>query len=114
MDDATNGKLLLVLLSFCWGLSWSAMRIALDEVSPWSMRLIGYCIGAATLLVLIKLQGRSLAHPVRPQLDARLRRRHVQRGGVRHVRHLRAAHAPNTSRVIIVNYSMPIWGSLMA
>jgi hypothetical protein len=25
---------LLVALSFCWGLSWTAMRVALDEVSP--------------------------------------------------------------------------------
>ena len=40
---------LLMALSFCWGLSWTAMRIALDEVSPWGMRLIGYSIGAATL-----------------------------------------------------------------
>ena len=63
MSDATVAKLLMLALSFCWGLSWSAMRIALDEVSPWSMRLIGYSIGAATLLVLIKAQGRSLYVP---------------------------------------------------
>ena len=68
MSDATVAKLLLLALSFCWGLSWIAMRIALDEVSPWSMRLIGYSIGAATLLVLIKAQGRSLCDPARPRL----------------------------------------------
>ena len=59
LSNDTTAKLLLLALSFCWGLSWSAMRIALDEVSPWTMRLIGYSIGAATLLVLIKAQGRS-------------------------------------------------------
>ena len=63
MSDATIAKLLLVALSFCWGLSWTAMRMALDEVSPWSMRLIGYSIGAAMLLILLKAQGRSLAIP---------------------------------------------------
>jgi drug/metabolite transporter (DMT)-like permease len=63
MDDATTAKLMLVLLSFCWGLSWSAMRIALYEVSPWSMRFMGYSIGAATLFALIKLQRRSLVIP---------------------------------------------------
>ena len=63
MSDATVAKLLMLALSFCWGLSWSAMRIALDEVSPWGMRLIGYSIGAATLLLLLKAQGRSLAIP---------------------------------------------------
>jgi len=54
---------LLVALSFCWGLSWTAMRIALDEVSPWGMRLIGYSIGWATLFILLKAQGRNLAIP---------------------------------------------------
>ena len=41
------------------------MRIALDEGWPWSMRLIGCSIGAATLLVLIKAPGRSLVIPSR-------------------------------------------------
>ena len=113
LSNAAIAKLLLVALSFCWGLSWSAMRIALDEVSPWSMRLIGYSIGAVTLLTLLKAQGRSLAIPFG-----------------RHWLHIfvaalfivvsfgiAATYAQllaNTSRVIIVNYSMPVWSSLMA
>ena len=52
LSNATIAKLLLVALSFCWGLSWTAMRVALDEISPWAVRLIGYGIGTATLLVL--------------------------------------------------------------
>src|SRR6185503_12972222 len=113
MSNATIAKLLLVALSFCWGLSWTAMRIALDEVSPWGMRLIGYSIGAATLLILLKAQGRSVSIP---------RGRHwlhifvaalflsVSFGVAGTFAQLMA----NTSRVIIVNYSMPVWGSLMA
>src|SRR4029078_12804022 len=113
MSNATIAKLLLVALSFCWGLSWTAMRVALDEVSPWGMRLIGYSIGAATILLLLKAQGRSLAIP---------------RG--RDWLHIAAAASfivvcfgvagtfaqlmANTSRVIIVTYSMPVWGSLLA
>src|ERR1041384_7828806 len=58
MSNATIAKLLLVALSFCWGLSWTAMRVALDEVSPWGMRLIGYSIGAATLLAYFVLRER--------------------------------------------------------
>lgn len=113
MSDATTAKLLLVALSFCWGLSWPAIRIGLDELSPWTMRLFGYAIGALTLLMLIRVQGRSLGIPRgRPWL------------------HVFVASFPNvvsfglfgtfaqlsatTSRVIIVNYSMPIWSSLMA
>src|SRR5947209_3785351 len=113
MSNATIAKLLLVALSFCWGLSWSAMRIALDEVSPWSMRLIGYSIGAATLLMLIKAQGRSLAIPSGRD------RWHVLVAAVFivvafGVSGTFAQLMANTSRVIIVNYSMPVWGSVMA
>ena len=77
------------------------------------MRLIGYSIGVATLLILLKAQGRSLAIP----------------GGKNWLHVFIAAMflavgfgmagtfaqlMANTSRVIIVNYSMPVWGSLMA
>src|SRR5262245_56522362 len=112
MDDAGQAKLLLVALAFCWGLSWSAMRIALDEVSPWSMRLLGYGIGAATLLILLKAQGRSLAIERRDW-------RHVFIAALLLVVTFGIAGTfaqlmADTSRVIIVNYSMPVWGSLLA
>jgi drug/metabolite transporter (DMT)-like permease len=113
MSNATTAKLLLVALSFCWGLSWSAMRIALDEVSPWSMRLLGYSIGAATILILLKAQGRSLAIPAgRNWLHIFIAALFlvVSFGVAGTFAQLMA----NTSRVIIVNYSMPVWGSLMA
>jgi drug/metabolite transporter (DMT)-like permease len=113
MSNLVVAQLLLVALSFCWGLSWTAMRIALDEVSPWSMRLIGYSIGAATLFLLIKAQGRSLAIP--PGKD----RLHIVAAAMFlavgfGVAGTFAQLMANTSRVIIVNYSMPVWGSLMA
>ena len=113
MTDATTAKLLLLALSFCWGLSWSAMRIALDEVSPWTLRLLGYSIGAATLLILLKAQGRSLAIPRgRDWLHIFVAALFlvVSFGVAGTFAQLMA----NTSRVIIVNYSMPVWGSLMA
>jgi len=113
MSNATTATLLLVGLSFCWGLSWSAMRIALDEVTPWGMRLLGYSIGAATLLILLKVQGRSLAIPGGRNLL------HVFIAALLLVVSFGIAGTfaqlmANTSRVIIVNYSMPIWSSLMA
>jgi drug/metabolite transporter (DMT)-like permease len=89
------------------------MRIALDEVSPWTMRVIAYTIGALTLLLLLKAQGRSLAIPGgRNWL-------HVVAASVIFVVcfGLAAAFAQllaNTSRVIVINYSMPVWASLMA
>ena len=113
MSDATIAKLLLVALSFCWGLSWTAMRVALDEVSPWSMRLIGYSIGVAVLLILLKAQGRSLVIPGgKNWLHVFIAALFLAVGfGVAGTF---AQLMANTSRVIIVNYSMPVWGSLMA
>jgi drug/metabolite transporter (DMT)-like permease len=102
-----------VALSFCWGLSWTAMRVALDEVSPWSLRLIGYSIGVTVLLVLLKAQGRSLAIPGgKNWLHVFIAALFLAVGfGVAGTF---AQLLANTSRVIIVNYSMPVWGSLMA
>jgi drug/metabolite transporter (DMT)-like permease len=113
MTDATVAKLLLIALSFCWGLSWPAMRVALDEVSPWSLRLIGYSIGAATLLLLLKAQGRDVVIPrgkdwVHVFIAALFLSVSFGIAGTF------AQLLANTSRVIIVNYSMPVWGSLMA
>ena len=114
MSDATAAKLLLVALSFCWGLSWTAMRIALDEVSPWSMRLIGYSIGAATLLAVAQGTGPQPCRSRRQELAAYCRRRACSSRWRFGVAGTFAQLMANTSRVIIVNYSMPVWGSLMA
>jgi len=113
MSNATIAKLLLLALSFCWGLSWATMRIALDEVSPWTLRVLCYSIGAVTLLLLLRVQGRSLAIPYgRAWL-------HVGVAALFNVISFGLAGTfaqllASTSRVIIINYSMPIWGSLMA
>ena len=113
LSNSTVATLLLIALSFCWGLSWPAMRVALNEVSPWAMRLIGYSIGSATLFLLIKAQGRSLAIPFgRNWLHVAAAASFLAVGFG--VAGSFAQLMANTSRVIIVNYSMPVWGSLMA
>ena len=113
LDDAAKAKLLLVLLAFCWGLSWPAMRIALDEIRPWTMRFLGYSIGAVALFALLRLQGRPITIP---RGRAWL---HVVIASLMNVVAFGlcstfAQLMASTSRVIIINYSMPVWGSLMA
>jgi len=113
LHPATSARLLLVVLSLIWGLTWVAMRVALDEVTPWTMRTIGYIFGLTFLLLWALAQHRSLG---------------LQRG--RDWAHVFMASLFNvvgfgifsafaildaaTSRVIIVVYSMPVWASLMA
>ena len=113
LQPATRARLLLVVLSLIWGLTWVAMRVALDEVTPWTLRTLNYLFGLACLLLWALVQSRSLR---------------LQRG--RDWAHVFAASLVNvvgfgifssfalldaaTSRVIIVVYSMPVWASLMA
>ncbi len=89
------------------------MKIALDEIPPFSMRVSSLMLGVLTLTLLSLLQGRSLRIP-----------------RLRTFAHLCAASFFNivafsvltpfaqisaaTSRVAIVVYTMPIWATLMA
>jgi drug/metabolite transporter (DMT)-like permease len=111
-SDAT-AKLMLVALCFAWGLTWPAMRIALDEIPPFSMRVVTLGLGAAALFAVVKLQGRSFAP-----------------GGVRNCAHLVVSSILNvlsfslfsviammfaaTGRVAMLCYTMPIWAALFA
>ncbi len=110
--DAT-ARLMLVALSLAWGLSWVTLKIALDEIPPFSLR-VGTCvIGATTLFALGLLQHRDLR--IRPPL-ARL---HLVVSGCLNVACFTllsafAQLATATSRVAVLTYTMPIWASLLA
>jgi len=104
---------MLVALSLAWGLTWPAMRIALDEVPPFSMRVVTLALGAGALFIVVGLQGRSFAL-----------------GGVKNCGHLIVSGILNilsfsllsviammftaTGRVAMLAYTMPIWAALFA
>ena len=114
LDDVTRAKLLLVLCGVCWGLMWPMIKIGLSGLSPWSFRLIGFTVGALTLMAVVKLTGRSLAVP----------------GGMTAWMHLFVSSVLNvvafglfstfamltasTGRVAVVSYSFPVWACLLA
>jgi drug/metabolite transporter (DMT)-like permease len=109
----TTAKLMLVALSFAWGLTWPAMRIALDEIPPFSMRVVTLGLGAWALFAVAGLQGRSFAL-----------------GSVKNCAHLVVSAILNvlsfslfsviammfasTGRVAMLSYTMPIWAALFA
>lgn len=113
LDEVTRARFLLVLLGFTWGINWPVIKIGLSGMSPWSFRLIGFGIGALTLMAVVKLTGRSLA----------------VRGGMTWV-HLFMSSMLNvvafgvfstfalltasTGRVAVVSYSFPVWACLLA
>jgi drug/metabolite transporter (DMT)-like permease len=113
LDEAAKARLMLVLLALVWGLSWPIMKVALDEVGVFALRAWGFSISALALFALIRLQGRKAAIPAgRPRL-------HLAVASLVNVIGFAAFSSfaqleATTSRVVIVNYSMPVWGSLMA
>jgi drug/metabolite transporter (DMT)-like permease len=112
-DQATTGRLLLVLLALAWGLGWPVMTIALDEIGVFTFRAFGFLIGALALFAVIRLQGRSTA------IAPGIARRHIAIAATMNVIGFAlfsslAVLAVSTARVVIVNYSMPVWASLFA
>jgi drug/metabolite transporter (DMT)-like permease len=108
-----TAKLMLVGLSVAWGLTWPAMRFALAEMPPFSMRFVTMGLGAATLFAILRWQRRDLG------VTGATAWAHVAVAGVLNIVgfSVLAAFAQlsaGTSRVVILAYTMPIWSSLMA
>jgi len=111
-DVAATAKLLVVLLAFAWGLNWIAAAVALREISPWSLRVAGSGIGAATLFTAAILTGHNLRVPRGEYV-------HVMVAGFFNVAAFQilsgfAQLSGATSRAIIITYSMPIWTTVLS
>ena len=110
--DAT-AKLMLVVLSLAWGVTWPAIRIALREIPPFSMRTVSLALGAAFLLAAVALQRRRFA------LGRPIDWLHVVIAAVLNIIGFTmlssfALLMAATSRVTILSYTMPIWAALFA
>lgn len=108
-----GAQLMLVVLCLIWGVTWPLMRIALNEIPPFSMRTVTAALGALTLYVFCRVKGHSL------WLRTAKARAHVVAAALLNVvafsvlgsfAQLTAA----TSRVTILVYTMPIWAVLLA
>ena len=111
-DADTTAKLLVVLLAFAWGLNWIAAAVALREVSPWSLRVAGSGIGAATLFLAAIITGHNLKVPRGEYI-------HIMVAGFLNVASFQilsgfAQLSGATTRAIIITYSMPIWTTVLS
>lgn len=111
-ERAATARLLVVLLAFAWGFNWIAAAVALHELPPWSMRFAGSGIGAALLFAFAAVTGHSLRVP-------RGERVHVMVASLFNVVGFQifssfAQLSGETSRAIIIAYSMPIWTTLLS
>ena len=55
--------ILLVILTLVWGTNWPLFPYAVREVSVWTFRAIGVSLAGATLLLVARARGLSLAIP---------------------------------------------------
>jgi drug/metabolite transporter (DMT)-like permease len=112
-ESDAGARLMLVALSFTWGVTWPINRIALGEVPPFSMRVATCFLGALVLFAAVRLQHRSIGIP------AGRTRLHVAVAGCLNIAGFTVLSSigqlgSTTSRVIILAYTMPIWACLMA
>jgi drug/metabolite transporter (DMT)-like permease len=108
-----QARLMLVLLCLIWGITWPVMKIALEEIPPFSMRTLAAGIGALTLFAICRVKRRSLRIPNAKSWA------HVVIASLLNVVGFSvftafAQLAAETSRVAIVTYTMPIWAVLLA
>lgn len=110
--DSGAVRLSVVLLGFCWGGMWIATAIALRDVAPWTLRMIGTGLGAATLFIAARIAGYDLVVPARERI-------HVAIGGFFNVGafHILMAFSQlhgATSRTVMLAYTMPIWTAALS
>ena len=54
---------LLAALTLAWGLNWTAMKLALAEVPPWTFRSLCLGLGSAVLFAVLRLSGQPVPWP---------------------------------------------------
>ncbi len=107
-----SARLMLVGVSLAWGLSWPAMKIALNEIPPLSMRVSTSGLATLALFALALVQRRTL------KVKSGRARAHLLVAGCLNVACFTlfaafAQLATATSRVAILTYTMPIWAALL-
>ncbi|HEU4987028.1 MAG TPA: DMT family transporter [Rhizobiaceae bacterium] len=102
----------ILLLAVLWGLNWPAVKVALGEIPPWSLRAIGLTGGALTLVAAALLRGQRLTvarREILPLLTAGL----LTIAGFNILLAFAQLHA-STSRAVIVTFTMPMWTVVFA
>lgn len=113
LSEPAKARLLLVVLCLGWGTTWVTMRMALEEIPPFSMRVATLSLGAIMLALFARLRGRSLA------VASGRTRIHICVASLFNIVAFSvftpfAQLAAETSRVAIMVYTMPIWATLLA
>jgi drug/metabolite transporter (DMT)-like permease len=108
-----TARLMLIALGFAWGLTWPAMRIALDEIPVFTMRVVTLAMGAGALFLYAALRRKSLSPGGWTNFG------HLMVSGILNVLSFSlgsvvAMQFASTGRVAMLSYTMPIWAAVFA
>ncbi|MGI9301986.1 MAG: DMT family transporter [Gammaproteobacteria bacterium] len=100
---------LVVTIGVFWGLNWPSVKFILGEVPPWTLRAIGFTVGAILLTLFARLNRQSLW----PAPDERWR---LTLAGLLTVFGFNMLTAfgqllTETSRAAIIAFTMPMWAA---
>jgi drug/metabolite transporter (DMT)-like permease len=104
---------MLVAVSLAWGVSWPALKIALNDIPPFSMRVGTSGLATVVLFTLALLRRRDM------RIHSSVAAVHLVVAGCLNIACFTlfsafAQLATATSRVAVLAYTMPIWATLFA
>src|SRR6516162_8143860 len=109
----TTARVMLVAVSLAWGVSWPALKIALNDIPPFSMRVGTSGLATVVLFALALLRRRNMT------IHGSVAAVHLVVAGCLNIACFTlfsafAQLATATSRVAVLAYTMPIWAALFA
>ncbi len=113
MTRVTGRELFLIAaIGLFWGLNWPAVKIILGEIPPWTLRAIGFSLGAA-ILAAIAVWRRETLRPAPREWCM------IAVAGLLTVFGFNVLTAfgqllTQTSKAAIIAFTMPVWASLFA
>lgn len=111
-QSPAHSLLLVPLLGLLWGFNWPAVRIALTEIAPWTLRAGGMAFAGLVLVAVALARGVPLTVAKKEWL------RLIVAGFLSiaafNVLLAFAQLAAPTSRAAILTFTMPIWATLLA
>ena len=111
-SKAPTALLLLATLTFCWGVNWPIMKIALADIEPWTFRAVSIGFSGALLMILAHAAGQSLRVP-RDMLPALMGAAMLNVVGW-HVFSAFGLSMIEAARAAIVAYTMPLWTTFLS
>ena len=107
-----SAALFVGTLTITWGLNWPMMKLAVQEVPPWTFRSLCVLVGGGSLLAIARLSGARATLPA----DRILPLLSVAFFNVT-AWHLLSAYAllyTGSGRAAIIGYTMPIWAAMLS